>query len=148
MRAAARRLDVHLGANHHRAMGDMSRSPGLRTWVMALYALMVLLTGLAHKPVSWAAESPADLAAYALPDGGLLSLCRGQGQTPTAPASSGASICDACLLTCSPGLPHQAVAMHSPTAAEPAFPAGSEAAPRRLHLGAASSRAPPPLLPV
>jgi hypothetical protein len=69
--------------------------------VVALYGLAMLLMPLAHRPLNLG-QSP-DLSAFALPDGTIPDLCT------TAPGKGGkpggrSTVCDACLLTCAPGL--------------------------------------------
>ena len=73
----------------------------VRSWVAALYALSMLLLGFAHVPVVGAAQpAPPDLSAYVLPDGSLPSIC---GSNQEKDHVNGV-MCDACLLTVSPGL--------------------------------------------
>lgn len=69
-------------------------------WVAAFYALAVATLGVAHRPVAPAA--PTELAAYALPDGTLPTLCAHE--DAQAPASVAPGGCDACALASAPGL--------------------------------------------
>lgn len=74
-------------------------------WIAAFYALAMATLGVAHRPVAPAAAT--ELAAYALPDGTLPTLCAhddAQGPAGVAPQN-----CDACALASAPGLipPHQ-----------------------------------------
>ena len=67
--------------------------------VVALYALAMATLAGAHRPVSVAA---IELAAYALPDGTLPTLCgHDDGQ---APGKAAPAHCEACALAGAPGL--------------------------------------------
>ena len=80
----------------------------LRAAVAALYAVAMLLLGVAHAPlVGTVAKPSVDLAAFLLPDGSLPDLCvvADEGSGDPAPHHAAASLCDACLLTAAPGLP-------------------------------------------
>lgn len=78
----------------------------IRLWLVALYALSMAVVGFAHTSVPRSGQtSNVDLAAYALPDGSLPTICfnpaTGDGDKPSAMAAP----CDACLLTSAAGLP-------------------------------------------
>ncbi|MFN8928364.1 MAG: hypothetical protein ACK5WM_22740 [Rhodospirillales bacterium] len=85
----------------------------LRAAVATLYAVAMLLLGVAHAPLAHAplaraaAKPSVDFAAFVLPDGSLPDLCvvadGGSGDPP--PHHVAATLCDACLLTGAPGLP-------------------------------------------
>lgn len=77
----------------------------LRLGATVLLALSALLLGFAHAPLSLG-PSPLELAAYTLPDGTPPFLCHADGDTPDGAQHHGTAgaICDACLLTSSPGL--------------------------------------------
>lgn len=77
----------------------------LRLGATVLLALSALLLGFAHKPVSLG-PTAFELAAYTLPDGTPPFLCHTEADEPDgAPHHDTAgAICDACLLTSSPGL--------------------------------------------
>lgn len=69
-------------------------------WVAAFYALAMATLGVAHRPV--APATTTELAAYALPDGTLPTLCaHDDAQAPASVAPGG---CDACALASAPGL--------------------------------------------
>ncbi len=68
----------------------------------ALYALAMLLLGFAHQPIARAGG--IDLAAFALPDGSIPSLCTSAGDDAGAPTLAGAVWCEACLLVHAGGL--------------------------------------------
>lgn len=74
----------------------------------ALYALAMSFVGFAHQPLPLASATAqvteAELAAYALPDGTLPSLCLNSGGDGEAPVAFGLH-CDACLITAAAGLP-------------------------------------------
>ncbi|MFV0279718.1 MAG: hypothetical protein ACK5JM_03020 [Rhodoblastus sp.] len=75
-------------------------------WIVALYALAISTLGLAHRPIIHDAGAGA-LAAYALPDGTLPTLCLrgGDNRTDHAPAHGAVtSRCDACAIAHAPGL--------------------------------------------
>ena len=89
-------------------MPTAQRHVRLRAAVATLYAVAMLLLGVAHAPLAWAAAKPSvDFAAFVLPDGSLPDLCvvadGGSGDPP--PHHVAATLCDACLLTGAPGLP-------------------------------------------
>lgn len=67
--------------------------------VVALYALAMVTLAGAHRPVSAGA---IELAAYALPDGTLPTLC-GHDDAQT-PAKAAPGHCEACALASAPGL--------------------------------------------
>ena len=67
--------------------------------VVALYALAMATLAGAHRPVSAAAM---ELAAYALPDGTLPTLCGHD--DAQAPAKAAPGHCEACALASAPGL--------------------------------------------
>ena len=77
----------------------------LRITATVLLALSALLLGFAHKPLSLD-PSPYELAAYVLPDGTPPFLCHSDADAPEAGTHHGtaSALCDACLLTSSPGL--------------------------------------------
>lgn len=69
----------------------------------ALYALALVLLGFAHRPPPAASDFRVDLAAYAMPDGSLPTLCGGAGDAGS--GQSTASVhCEACALSAAPGL--------------------------------------------
>lgn len=69
-------------------------------WVAAFYALAMATLGVAHRQA--AAATTIELAAYALPDGTLPTLCaHDESQGPAGIAPNG---CDACALASAPGL--------------------------------------------
>lgn len=72
-----------------------------RATVAILYGLAMLLLPLAHR--SGGASLPEELSAYALPDGTLPVICT-TGKDPTEAPRGHATICDACVLFCAPGL--------------------------------------------
>jgi hypothetical protein len=99
------------------------RQRGLRLWVIALYALSMAVVGFAHRGTPASPSSGVDLAAYALPDGTLPTLCQ-DGETGKAPSVVSAA-CDACLLTAAPGLlPCETLASSSPVYTDLILPAG------------------------
>jgi hypothetical protein len=69
----------------------------------ALYALAMILLGFAHRPLAIGSIVDVELAAYALPDGSLPSIC-GQDGDRTPAQRVAAHICDACALAAAPGL--------------------------------------------
>ena len=77
----------------------------LRLGATVLLALSALLLGFAHKPVSLR-PTAFDLAAYTLPDGTPPFLCHTDADEPDGAAhhDRAGALCDACLLTSSPGL--------------------------------------------
>jgi hypothetical protein len=89
-------------------MPTVLRLSPLRATVAALYAVAMLLLGVAHAPVAGAAAKPTvDLAAFLLPDGSVPDLCvvDAGGAGDHAPLHVAVTLCDACLLTGAPGLP-------------------------------------------
>lgn len=67
--------------------------------VVALYALAMATLAGAHRPV---AAGAAELAAYALPDGTLPTICGHDGAP--APETAATGHCEACSLASAPGL--------------------------------------------
>ncbi|WP_346894255.1 hypothetical protein [uncultured Roseibium sp.] len=124
------------------------RDKQVRLIFTALYALALSLVAYAHKPLVFDATansvSPAELAAYALPDGSLPVLCLSGSPGGSSDGAVGAT-CDACLITSSPGLlvaPIDSVGCPSTDDAGPEFPLSSQTlsnAPERLQ----APRAPP-----
>lgn len=85
----------------------------MRIVAAALFALAAVLVGFAHRPlVSAAIDSavPFDLAVRMLPDGTVPDLCHVDADDPVERHPGLAAICDACLLTGSPGLDGAAAA--------------------------------------
>jgi hypothetical protein len=74
----------------------------IRICVTVLYAIGVSALGLTHNTSSIASENYRISSAYALPDGSTPSICAGAKVDGT--EKSVVKICDACLLTSSPGL--------------------------------------------
>lgn len=73
-------------------------------WIVAaLYALAMVATGVAHRPVAAPLVHSIELAAYALPDGSLPPLCTHDEGAPSGGAQLSAH-CDACALSSAPGL--------------------------------------------
>jgi hypothetical protein len=102
-------------------MAKMRTFRTFRIWVAALYALSMAMLGFAHAmPARLSSAAGADLAAYVLPDGSVPSLCI-SGENPGKQMAAG-QVCDACLLTASPGLPISSVG-EPPLPLAPATPA-------------------------
>ncbi|MCO4317007.1 hypothetical protein M8997_007415 [Phyllobacterium sp. 21LDTY02-6] len=77
-----------------------------RQTVRILCALALVLVAFAHKPVAIADPAPIDLAAYALPDGTLPTLClTDQGSDDDHKSSWHGTGCEACRLSASFILP-------------------------------------------
>jgi hypothetical protein len=72
--------------------------------VAALYALAMIMLGLAHRPVALPNAPTVDLAAYALPDGAVPTLCGHSGDSDQGPQHSVSNSCEACALTAAAGL--------------------------------------------
>jgi len=71
--------------------------------VAALYALAMVMLGLAHQPMARTFSPAADLAAFVLPDGSLPPICGQDGQNIPGDGKA-AQHCDACTLSSAPGL--------------------------------------------
>lgn len=118
----------------------------LRLGATVLLALSALLLGFAHKPLSLG-PSPLELAAYVLPDGTPPFLCHADGDAPEGGShhETASALCDACLLTSSPGLGAIATAV-LPTPA--AIPLARLIVADQVTIGRATpaptSRGPPP----
>ncbi|MFN8721312.1 MAG: hypothetical protein ACK5YI_10815 [Rhodospirillales bacterium] len=119
----------------------------LRAAVATLYAVAMLLLGVAHAPVAGTVAKPlVDLAAFLLPDGSLPDLCvvADGGSDDPAPYHAAAALCDVCLLSGAPGLPPPPAAdlgRLSPDTAPLAVPA--ERTPVARFEVPGTSRAPP-----
>ena len=70
--------------------------------IAALYALAMVLLGFAHRPIPLQTVEPVSLAAYALPDGTLPTLCGHD--DAQAPVKAAPGHCEACALASAPGL--------------------------------------------
>jgi hypothetical protein len=93
----------------------------IRIWITVLYAFSMVLVGFAHAALPLAEPGKSvDLSSYVLPDGSLPSLClTGSGGGDSHAKSN---LCDACLLTASPGLLHGATVSETlPQAVAPAL---------------------------
>lgn len=75
----------------------------MRLVLAILYGLAMVLLPLAHRMSALQSGPPAELVAFALPDGSLPVLCQ-PGKSGTGSKLEGSS-CPACLLLSSPGLP-------------------------------------------
>ena len=125
------------------------RNHHIRFSVAALYVLVTVLFGFAHRPLSIADTGvPTDLAQYALPDGSIPTICVTDGaEGKSNPSKRAIIICDACLVSASsldtaasptlqvpPPVPHVSI-----------LPGEEEIPPARLVLW--SSPRGPPVLP-
>ena len=96
-------IDGAHGGSQNTRMTSFRDLRSVRIWITVFYALSMAVLGFGH-----AGQSPAsvannvDLAVYALPDGSLPTVCliEKEGGIP----HLAGQVCDACLLTASPGL--------------------------------------------
>ncbi|HEV7320719.1 MAG TPA: hypothetical protein VGO04_19145 [Ensifer sp.] len=76
---------------------------GIAVRLIAVFALAFL--AVAHKPLSAKALSPAEIAAYQLPDGTVSEICFGMGGVDHDKSQAMAPVCEACRLSASILLP-------------------------------------------
>lgn len=114
------------------------------TAMAALYLLLAVLVGFAHRPIDLAPASPAT-AQTILPDGSVAVLCHTDPSSHEPLHHAAAAVCDACLITAAPGL-----AAEPPAAIPPVFAVllvgvrSSSAMPPRSTNPSVSARGPPP----
>lgn len=119
-------------------------------WVRILCVLALVMVGFAHKPVAaHAAPSTSEIAAYALPDGSLPTLCLGSDDSDgkNGMASRG---CDACRLTSTslPPMPADVTGEILRRPADMVVHARTEAIFRSLYPPSTGPRAPPRILSI
>lgn len=96
---------------HACRMGWVNIRIGLSRWLAAACIVAIAGLGFAHERADAARPAAIDLAAYALPDGTLPSLCAtGSDDFPSGDGRRAALLCGLCLLIAAPGLPPPAEA--------------------------------------
>jgi hypothetical protein len=91
-------------------MSKCVRSRGVRVWVVALYALAMLLVGAVQKGMLTESALSGAATAYALPDGSMPGICSTGGSSADGKGEqqgqhADMACCDACLLVSAAGLP-------------------------------------------